>query len=303
MSVNDSTWPLDQGRDSPAALAFHASNGQQSEEALRHRDEPLHAMRKTSLDGCWRTDREGKLLEVNSAYISLSGYTREELLGLCIFDLEAIAGATTIAEHLRRIIEHGSNTFESVHFRKDGSTWYAEVSAAYLDTEGGEFFASFRNIGERKGIDRPSPGSNAESVIRQRHGGSRILVVDDEALTRAGVRMLLEPAGLVVDTAEDGRMAIAMARRAHYAVILMDMQMPTLGGLEATGIIRTIPGYRQTPIIAMTANASAEARTSCLGAGMSDFMAKPFDAYLLFTRLLHALNQPCQQQIPDGPTA
>ena len=303
MSANDPTWHSFAGRESPAAIASDVGSDRQADEVLRGRHETLHTRLETAPICFWRADREGRLLEVNSAYINLSGYTREELLGLGIFDLEAIPGATTIEKHLQRIIGYGSNTFESIHVRKDGSTWHAEVSATFLEIGGGEFFTFLRNTGERAGIDHLSLSSNAESVIRQRHGGSRILVVDDQPFNLEVAKIMLEGAGLVVDTAEDGAIAIAMAGQAHYAVILMDMQMPNIDGLEATRQIRGIPGYRQTPIIAMTANTSAEARASCLEAGMTDFMTKPFDADLFFKRLLDALNQPCQPLIPDGPTA
>ena len=291
MSANDPTWHSFAGRESPAAIASDVGSDRQADEVLRGRHETLHTRLETAPICFWRADREGRLLEVNSAYINLSGYTREELLGLGIFDLEAIPGATTIEKHLQRIIGYGSNTFESIHVRKDGSTWHAEVSAAFLEIGGGEFFTFLRNIDERKGIDRPSLSSNAESVIRERHGGSRILVVDDQPLNLDVAKIMLERTGLVVDTAEDGAIAIAMAWQAHYAAILMDMQMPNMDGLEATRQIRGIPGYRQTPIIAMTANTSAEAKTSCLGAGMNDFMTKPFDADMLFGMVLHWLNQ------------
>jgi CheY-like chemotaxis protein len=94
---------------------------------------------------------------------------------------------------------------------------------------------------------------------------------------------------MVVDTADDGGMAVDMARQTAYAAILMDMQMPTLNGLEATRRIREIPDRRNTPIIAMTANAFAEDKARCLGAGMTGFMAKPFDPAVLFATLLQSL--------------
>jgi CheY-like chemotaxis protein len=83
--------------------------------------------------------------------------------------------------------------------------------------------------------------------------------------------MLLDDAGMQVDIAADGAIAVAMARGADYVAILMDMQMPNLNGLDATRQIRQISGYLETPIIAMTANAFAEDRTRCLDAGMNDF--------------------------------
>jgi CheY-like chemotaxis protein len=131
----------------------------------------------------------------------------------------------------------------------------------------------------------------AETVIRERHADSRILVVDDEPVNLEIARMLLADIGLRVDTATDGAEAVTLAQETAYAAILMDMQMPNVDGLEATRQIRGIPGHRQTPIIAMTANAFAEDRARCLEAGMSDFLTKPFNPDTLFATLLLALGR------------
>jgi CheY-like chemotaxis protein len=88
---------------------------------------------------------------------------------------------------------------------------------------------------------------------------------------------LLDGAGLVVDVAENGREAVAMAAATDYDLILMDMQMPLMDGLSATRAIRELPGCANTPIVAMTANAYAEDRLACHAAGMNDFVAKPIE--------------------------
>jgi len=132
---------------------------------------------------------------------------------------------------------------------------------------------------------------DAEAEIRRRYAGQRILVVDDEPINREVTVIQLEAVDLVADTAEDGAEAIALARRNSYAAIFMDMQMPKLNGVEATREIRQLPGYRHTPIIAMTANAFAEDKAKCLEAGMNDFLIKPFDPDQLFVILLCALSR------------
>ncbi len=132
----------------------------------------------------------------------------------------------------------------------------------------------------------PAANLDAEAQIRQRYSGSRVLVVDDEPVNREVARMLLEDSGLLIDTAEDGEIAIAMAQKSIYAVLLMDMQMPNLNGLDAARLIRELPGYRNTPIIAMTANAFAEDRARCIEAGMNDFLIKPLDPDSFFETVL-----------------
>jgi len=133
--------------------------------------------------------------------------------------------------------------------------------------------------------------AQAELLIRQRHAGARILLADDEPLNRTVVQTFLEESGLVVDLAEDGVQAIEKARSNDYALILMDMQMPTMNGLEATRQIRAIPGCRKTPILAMTANAFAEDKARCFAAGMNDFLVKPFDPEALFSALIRWLDR------------
>jgi PAS domain S-box-containing protein len=132
---------------------------------------------------------------------------------------------------------------------------------------------------------------DAEAEIRRRYAGQRILVADDEPINREVVLMQLEAVDLIADMAEDGAKAVALAQKNSYAAILMDMQMPKLNGLEATQEIRRLPGYRDTPIIAMTANAFAEDKAKCMATGMNDFLVKPFNPEELFATLLRSLSQ------------
>jgi CheY-like chemotaxis protein len=130
---------------------------------------------------------------------------------------------------------------------------------------------------------------DAESGIRERHGGRRVLVADDEPLNQEIARILLEDVGLTVETANDGAEAVAMCASRGYAAILMDMQMPNINGLDATRQIRAIDGYRELPIIALTANAFVEDRVRCIEAGMNDVLAKPFVPEALFTTVFRNL--------------
>jgi len=87
----------------------------------------------------------------------------------------------------------------------------------------------------------------------------------------------------------NGTQALAQASLVAYDLILMDMKMPVMDGIEATRAIRLLPGMSSVPILAMTANAFAEDRDRCLAAGMNAHVGKPVDADLLYLTLLHWL--------------
>ena len=119
---------------------------------------------------------------------------------------------------------------------------------------------------------------------------ANILLVEDSMVTQEVVVELLDSAGLGVDSAENGLKALEMVAQHRYDLILMDIQMPYMDGLEATRQIRQMPGYEQTPILAMTANGSTTDRKVCLDAGMNDHLTKPIDPEFLFESLVRWLN-------------
>jgi len=105
----------------------------------------------------------------------------------------------------------------------------------------------------------------------------RILLVEDNELNRELAAVLLDCVGITVVQADDGAAAVeAVAANPYgFALILMDLQMPKMDGLEACRQIRRLPGGQAVPIIAMTANVMPEHRQSCLAAGMNDHLGKP----------------------------
>ena len=132
----------------------------------------------------------------------------------------------------------------------------------------------------------PVAGIEAAKYLRAEYAGARILLAEDEPMNREVACCLLQDAGLEADLAEDGAAAVELARKSRYDLILMDMQMPCLNGIEATRIIRAEVMNRNTPVVAMTANAFESDRQDCLDAGMNDHLGKPVSPAVFYATML-----------------
>ena len=131
---------------------------------------------------------------------------------------------------------------------------------------------------------------DAGQRISLRHPGRKVLLAEDEPINQIIACELLESVGLNVTVVDDGLAACEAAQRTAFDLIILDMQMPRLDGVAAARRLREHPASRNTPIIAMTANAFAEDREKCLEAGMNDFVSKPVSPDVLFGILLQRLD-------------
>jgi PAS domain S-box-containing protein len=146
-----------------------------------------------------------------------------------------------------------------------------------------------KSTGAWKNTVRQSSGNFAAHFGARTH--TRILLVEDNEINREVAVELLRAVGLNVLIAVNGRDALEKARVEPVDLVLMDVQMPVMDGMEATQEIRKLPGWETKPIVALTANVFSEDRRACLEAGMNDFVTKPVDPVQLYATLARWLPQ------------
>lgn len=127
--------------------------------------------------------------------------------------------------------------------------------------------------------------------------GAKILLVEDNEINQEVAIGLLEEGNFMIDIASDGEMAIEFINKKVYDLVLMDMQMPIMGGVEATSIIRENAAFDALPILAMTANAMSQDRDKCIEVGMNDHISKPIEPKDLYGKLLKWIPVKCEKNV------
>ncbi|MCF8267633.1 MAG: response regulator [Ignavibacteriales bacterium] len=136
-------------------------------------------------------------------------------------------------------------------------------------------------------INRYETPPPVEEII-QKEDAVKILLAEDYKHSQIIVTRLLKKNGFEnIVVVENGQEALEMAKKEHFALILMDMQMPIMNGFEATGFIRELPEYKDTPIIALTAFAMKGDREKCLESGATDYIPKPIDSKEFIEKVRH----------------
>ncbi len=145
-------------------LRREITSRKEAEAALRKTEQRYRTILETAMDGFWVVDMNGRILEVNEAYSKIIGYSREELLHMHIADVEVLEMQEDVGEHIEQISAAGSDRFETIHRRKDGSTVRLEIAVKYLPEEGGRMSTFLRDITEAKNAEKDL--RNAEQRYR-----------------------------------------------------------------------------------------------------------------------------------------
>jgi len=201
-------------------------------------------------------------------------------------------------EKLESVFESFSQEDETTTRKYGGTGLGLAISKELVELFGGQLkVESEKGVGSTFYFEINLPIGNEGDLVRDEKytlsiesvENKKVLLVEDHEINRLLAISLLKKWNMLVDVAENGEIAIEMMKEKDYDVVLMDMQMPVMGGVEATQIIRKELKL-STPIIALTASAIKGADKECIDAGMDDYISKPFDHSNLFNKILKMIN-------------
>ncbi|WP_108682549.1 ATP-binding protein [Methyloceanibacter sp. wino2] len=197
-------------------------------------------------------------------------------------------------EQVKSIFQRFTQADSSIHSRYGGTGLGLAISQRLVELMGGEIGVdSVEGEGTTVWVELTLPCEDARAladedradILQAAGSSSRVLVVDDVDLNRDLVAALLAPQGYVVSEATGGAEAIEAVKTGNYDIVLMDVQMPEVDGLQATRAIRAMDGFADLPIIAMTAQALASQWETCREAGMNDHLPKPITPVTLMAMM------------------
>jgi CheY-like chemotaxis protein len=203
-------------------------------------------------------------------------------------------GAGIAPESVGRLFERFSQAEVSINRTHGGTGLGLAICKRMVELMGGEVGVdTVLGEGSTFWFEIPTAAAQAQSTdAPDAEAGEipslRILMVDDTAVNRELVKLMLEPLGLQVEEAAGGADGVQAAMTRSYDLILMDVRMPGVDGLEATRLIRAVSALnRRTPILALTADVQPENAAACRSAGMDDVVAKPISPQELMTKIAY----------------
>jgi len=213
-------------------------------------------------------------------------------------------------EALERIFESFTQAYADTTRRYGGTGLGLTISRALVTQFGGELSVTSKlgqgstfsfTIPLRK-TQEPAPAL-ADAFDTGQLRGIRVLLAEDNPINRTVARLHLLQWGVEVEEAEDGREALSKLQAGTYDVVLMDIQMPHLSGIEVTQQLRQLPdpARANVPVLALTANVFRTDNEKYLAAGMDDYLAKPFAEEHLYAKLINLLRQPAAASLPPPP--
>ena len=187
--------------------------------------------------------------------------------------------------------QYGGNGIGLALCRQLAHRMGGDIAVSSTEAEGSTFTLRLPLETPPDTVSHTTSAQDPVALLQARHAGANILVAEDVVTVQSFMTILLELAGLNVLIANNGEEAVELARSTQFDLILLDLMMPKISGIQAAEAIRRLPHYQKTPILAVTARAYEEDREDCLRVGINAHIAKPVSQQHLLKTLLHWLDR------------